>query len=135
MPDSVATAARVITLYPLLCLDSKRLPHVSSSRDIRFAFRQHSALGVTEVRQLTKYQELVESIYTETAYQFQTDSQSHAAQIIHRFIEAQAACISQRAIGTPELVFNNITRIAQQYSARFFFALDYMSYDAYEVIK
>jgi hypothetical protein len=90
---------------------------------------------MSEVRQLTKNQELVESIYTETAYQFQADSQSHAAQIIHRFIEAQAACISQRAKGTPELVFNNITRIAQQNSPRFFFALDYMSYDAYEVIK
>src|SRR2546423_10716548 len=79
---------------------------------------------MSEVRQLTKNQELVESIYTETAYQFQTDSQSHAAHVVHRFIEAQAACISQRAIGTPELVFNNITRIAQQDSSRFFFALD-----------
>ena len=87
------------------------------------------------MRQLTKNQELVESIYTETAYQFQADSQSHAAQIIHRFIEAQAACISQRAIGTPELVFNNITSNTQQNSPRFFLALDYMSYDAHEVIK
>src|SRR5205085_12252487 len=102
---------------------------------ISFVFSQSSSLGMTEVRQMTKNQKLVESIYTETAYQFQTDSQSHAAQIIHRFIEAQAACISQRAIGTPELVFNNITRIAQQNPPRFFFALDYMSYDAYEVIK
>ena len=32
-------------------------------------------------------------------------------------------------------VVNNITSIAQQHSARFFFALDYMSNDAYEVIK
>lgn len=111
------------------------MPQMSFSRDIRFAFRQRSPLGMAEVRQLTKYQELVESIYTETAYQFQTDSQSHAAQIIHRFFEAQAACISQRAKGTPELVFHNITRIAQQNPSRFFFALDYMSYDAHEVIK
>src|SRR6202045_1143170 len=100
-----------------------------------FALRQRSPLRIAEVSQLTKYQELVESIYTETAYQFQTDSQSHAAQVVHRFFEAQAACITQRAKGAPKLVFYNITRIAQQYSTRFFFTLDYMSYDAHEVIK
>src|SRR5687767_656941 len=90
---------------------------------------------MSEVRQLTENQELVEGIYTETAYQFQTDSQSHAAQVVHRFIEAQAACIAERTECPPQLVFHNITRIAQQYPPRFFFALYYMSYDAYAVIE
>src|SRR5678810_309847 len=82
------------------------------------------------MRGLREDQELVEGIYTEAADQFQSDGQTHAAQIVHRLVEREASSIPQGAVRAPQLVFDNIARIAQQHTTRFFLSLDHVTNDA-----
>src|SRR5215218_2838785 len=87
------------------------------------------------MRGLREDQELVEGIYTEAADQFQSDGQTHAAQIVHRLVEREASSIPQCAVRAPQLVFDNITRIAKQHTTRFLLALDHVAHHADQLIE
>src|SRR5215217_5855693 len=87
------------------------------------------------MRGLRKNQELVEGIYTESGDQFQTNGQSDATQIIHRLVEREAARMTQRAVRTPQFVFDNIPGITKQDSSGFLFALDDVSNDPEQLIE
>src|SRR5690348_8581252 len=83
--------------------------HISCTREVRFILGQLPPFGIRQMRRLRKNQELVEGIYTEAGDQFQTDGQSHAAQIIHRLVEREASGVPEGSISSPELVLNNIS--------------------------
>src|SRR3569623_489885 len=123
MPRSVATRAHSCLLlhthFRCQCLS-----HVSCARKIGFALRERPSFRVGQVCSLRKDQELVEGIYTQASDQFQPNGQPHAAQKVHRFVERQAARVAECSVCPPELVFNNITSVAKQYSPRLLFARD-----------
>ena len=87
------------------------------------------------MRGLREDQELVEGIYTQAADQFQPDGQTHATQVVHRFVEREASRVAQRAVRPPELVFDNITGIAQQHTPRFLLPLDHVAHHANQLIE
>src|SRR4051812_25423385 len=87
------------------------------------------------MRGLRKYQELVEGIYTQTSDQFQPDGQAHAAQVVHGLVKRQAARVPQGAVRTPQLVFDNIARVAKQDTARLCLTFDDMAYHAQQLIE
>src|ERR1035437_4244799 len=87
------------------------------------------------MRGLRKDQELVEGIYTEATDQFQSNGQTHAAQIVHRFVERQASRLSQRAVCSPELVLDNITGITQQDAPRFLLPFDHVAHHVDQLIE
>src|SRR4051812_46241435 len=90
---------------------------------------------MTEVRRLAEDQELVEGIYTEAVDEFQPNGQAHTTEKFHPLVEREAASIPQRAGGPPQLVFDNKSRVPEQYPARFFFAFDHVPHDAHEVVE
>src|SRR5919112_1296283 len=90
----------------------ERLPHIACTGQVRVALRQRAPFRLSEVRRLRKDQELVESVYTETGHQFQSDRQPNAAEVVHRLVEREASRIPQGPVSSPELILDNIPRIA-----------------------
>src|SRR5215212_5070414 len=88
-----------------------------------------------EMRRLTEYQELVEGIYTQISYQFQTDRESNAAEIAHHLVKTEASCVSKRSVRSPELVFDNITGVSKQYFSCVFLTFDDVGYHSRQVIQ
>src|SRR5258708_17750927 len=117
------------------CFLLERFTHIARTRQVRLACGERSSFRSRQMRGLRKDQELVEGIYTETADQFQSDSQTHATQVVHRFVERQASRVSQRAVCPPQLVFDNITRITQQNTPRFLFPLDHVAHHTDQLIE
>src|SRR5687768_4957358 len=113
----------------------ERLPHVARASKVCIAFRQRAPFRLSEMRRLRKDQELVEGIYTETGHQFQTNSQPNAAEIVHRLVEREAACVAKGPVSSPELILDNIPRVAEQDTPRFFLALDDVANDTHQVIQ
>src|SRR5688572_7753224 len=113
----------------------ERLPHVARASKVCIAFRQRAPFRLSEMRRLRKDQELVEGIYTETGHQFQTNSQPNAAEIVHRLVEREAACVAKGPVSSPELILDNIPRIAEQDPPRLFLSLDDVANDTHQVIQ
>src|SRR5688500_2297743 len=87
------------------------------------------------MRGLRKNQELVESIYTQSADQFQTNGQAYPAQIVHRLVEREAAGVAKGTVCAPELVFDNIARVALQHPPRFLLLLDHAANHVHQLIE
>src|ERR1039458_9722052 len=96
-------------------LARENLPHVPRTRQVCLALRQRPSRLEREVRRLTEYQELVESVYTEPRQQLQPHGQPNSAEQVHRLVGGEAAGVPQRSVRTPKLVLNNITSVAQQH--------------------
>src|SRR5688572_7430476 len=88
-----------------------------------------------QMRCLTEYQELVEGIYTQIGYQFQSDREPNTAEIAHHLVEREASRVTQSSVRSPELVFDNITRVSKQYFSCFFLAFDDVGYHSRQVIQ
>src|SRR5215212_2832640 len=87
------------------------------------------------MRRLAENQELVEGVYTQASDQFQTDGQSYPAEVVHCLVEGEAAGISKGAVSSPELVFDNISRLTKQYPPRLLLPLDHVSHDSHQLVE
>src|SRR5439155_8118688 len=73
--------------------------------------------------------------YTEGGDQFQPYRQSHAAQIIHRLVEREAASVAKSSVCAPELVLDNITGITKQDAPRLRFSLDDVTDNSQQLVE
>src|SRR5690606_7889074 len=91
------------------------LPHLACADLVALPLRQRAPLGVSQMRELAEYQELVEGIYTQATDEFQTHREPEPTQIVHSLVERQAAREPQRPVRPPELVLDNIPGVPQQH--------------------